>query len=365
MSSDINKRPLGNPFSTDPNNKTYPLTKNKFYELKPYESDRKMVFVDGGNQKIFGTAEYSIQLNRVYFNIFNGKKRVFSKSDIPQRIDFLSLTLQKFNEKKEEVYYETAISPIKDKFEEYLPKEKDLSFKATEQEIMVGSKADIERVASMARRFTEWSISKYIIDSEMDTNDMIVRDGSLQTALENESKYTKAALNKSKEKGVIFAGLSKTSSLPSSTGLSLISSVQRFADECGIQFKTWCYGPLFRTYKESHKAVVMAIKLNKNADRIFRFEIYEEEKMENEELLSNEILKIVSSLIPNSNDIRFAGYPYGLYDADRWARVKNEEILAYETLLKSEISKNGAWSKIVPLLKSNDSHSRLDLLNHR
>jgi len=325
-------------------------------------TDRKLVFLDGGNQKIFGTNEYSVQLNRIYFNIFMGNKRVSPKSNIPQRIEFLSLTMHKIVDGRS--YYETIFSPFKEEFRKYLPEQEDLKFEASEREITVGGRPDIERVASMSRRFAEWSISKYIIDLEMNNNDVFVRDGALQTSLHKERKYAEDSLIIAKSKNIVFAGLSKTSAIASDTGLSMISSIHRFAYESDIQYDMWCYGPIYRTQEEFYNVVVMALKLNKGADRIYRFELQEEDISKGDDGLNDKILETASLLIKNSNDIRFVGYPYGLYDADRWARVRNEEITAYEIRLKSELSKNGVWSSVDPLLKATDTHDKLDKLNH-
>ena len=358
LSLDISNRGLGDPFLSSSKCKVYPLELEKFHKIESPKVNRKMAFIDGGNQTILSTPEYSIQANRVYFNIFNGSKRILPESNIPRRIEFFSLTSLKFD--GNEFYYETTLSPDKDEFKEYLPEEEDLKFKATDREIMVGTSADIARVASMARRFAEWSLSKHIIDLELDSNDILVRDGSLQTSLTNESKYTENAFNEAKKKEVIFTGLSKTCSLPTSTGLSLIGSIQRYAEECNIQLDKWCYGPIFRANSEIHKAIVVAVKLNKSADRIFRFEIFEDNISNENNELNSEILDIVSSITQNSKDIRFPGYPYGLIDADKWARVKNEELNVFKIQLKSEISKTGVWKKLNPHIKAINGHDKLD-----
>lgn len=360
LREDIEARGLGDPTSKNPDDTTYCFVKNNFYSLNPPEVQRKMAFIDGGNQRIFRTAEYSIQINRVYFNMFNENGRVFPRSEIPTRIEFFSLTSKKTE--KGHRFYETFIFPINNEFRKYLPKNEDLCFDARNREIMVGNTADIERVASMARRFSEWELSKHIINLELDEGDVIVRDGSLQTSLPKERIYTQNAMEEAKKKKVIFSGLSKTSALSTSTGLSMISSVQRFADECKINMNTWCYGPIVQAKSETHRAVVMAVKLNKCADRPFRFEIFEDENLFNEGKLTDEMLDVVSALITNSNDFSFPGYPYGLYDADRWARVKNEEIEVYENELKSELLNQGVWKIFKILMKAVDAHDKLDEL---
>jgi len=62
----------------------------------------------------------------------------------------------------------------------------------------------------------------------------------------------------------------------------------------------------------------------------------------------------------NSKDIRLPGYPYGLIDADLWARVKNDELDGYKTRLYSELSRRGVWPQVNPLMKIVNSHEKLD-----
>lgn len=355
MSSDISKRELGDPFFNKEDYKISPLDKKNFNSILSPKKIRKIAFIDGGNQELLATPEYSIQLNRIYFNIFENNKRIQPKS-IPQRIEFLSLTSLTYDGK---VNFKTSISPLRDNFSEYLPKKEYLNVTAEEERVKEGTQAGMERVVSMARRFSEWTIAEHIIDSELESNDIIVKDGSLQTAYINENRYVNELFEKTLDKNIIFTGLSKTCRLTTDTQISLIASIQRLAEESDIKYDKWCYYPIATSKKANyeHKAVIMIVKLNKKADRAFKFEILKEQA---ENLGKNKILDIVSSVADNSNDITFPGYPYGLIDAHSWARVKNGEIESYKTQLYSEISKTGVWNIISHHIKAVDGHEKLD-----
>jgi NurA domain len=350
---------LGNPFFDRPDFKSYKLDARNFHKLNPEGNDRKMAFVDGGNQEIIHAPNFSLQVNRVYFNLFKGGQRLYPQSGIPIKMEFLSLTTSEFNEDKGEIYYETSIFPVLDEFYEYLPYERDLSFSSGVRASYYGTERyDMERIASIARRFAEWSLSKHIIDQEMDYNDILVRDGSLQISFANEDLYSEDALVGAKRGGVIFTGLSKTSHLLTDTGLSLIGAIQKLAEESKIKYGSWCYYPVADVWAPEYKAVIMVVKLNPIAQRIFRFEIRGEQA---QELKKEGILDVLSSIAENSRDVTFPGYPYGLIDADLQARIREDEVDIYETRLLSEISrKSGMLQKILPDIRAADGH---DILN--
>jgi hypothetical protein len=355
LSSDISKRKLGDPFFNKEKYLTYPLDVENFNSIFTSKKNRKIAFIDGGNQELLATPEYSIQINRIYFNIFENNKRIIPKY-IPQRIEFLSITSSTYDG---QVNFKTLISPIDDKFRKYLPQKELLEVTADEEKFIAGTQAGMERVASMARRFSEWTIAEHIIDSELESDDIIVKDGSLQTAHTNENLYVNKLLKKAEDRNIIFTGLSKTCRLTTDTQISLIASIQRLAEESKVKYDKWCYYPIAKSKKANieHKAVMMVVKLNKNADRTFRFEILKEQA---ENMGKDEILDIVASIADNSNDMTFPGYPYGLIDADSWARVKNVEMESYKIQLYSEISKMGIWKILSPHIKAVDAHEKLD-----
>lgn len=360
LSSDLSERKLGNPYFNGSEYNSCPLNKAYFHEINSAETDRKIAFVDGGNQELLPSPVYSVQLNRVYFSIFKNNKRCSRRSKIPQRIEFLSYTSSKI--KDEEVAFETKIRPIKEEYNEFLPDEADLQTTAREEKVKAGTQAGMERMASMARRFAEWKITEYIIEEELDRGDIIVRDGSLQTGHPHEYDYMKNVFQKAIDNEVIFTGLSKTCRLTTDTQTSLIASIQRLAEEAEIKYDKWCYYPVAwsKDHNLRHNAVIMVVKLNKHAHTAFRFEILKKQldEMNNDNI--QKMLDIIASIADNSRDIKVPGYPYGLIDADLWARVKNDEMEGYKTKLYSELSKIGVWPLVNPLIKIVNTHEKLD-----
>ncbi|MGZ7135708.1 MAG: DNA double-strand break repair nuclease NurA [Methanobacterium sp.] len=358
LSMDLSRRELGDPYFSDIKNYTAcPLNKRNFHPINSSTEDRKIAFVDGGNQELLPSPVYSVQLNRVYFGIFKNNKRFPIKSGMPQRIEFLSYTSSNLNDG--DISFETKIRPIKEKFRAFLPNEKDLYSNAREERVEAGTQAGMERMASMARRFAEWKITEQVMDLELEFGDIIVRDGSLQTGHQNEYKYVENVFRKAMEKNVFITGLSKTCRLATDTQVSLVDSIQRLADVSKIDYDKWCYYPVAwsKEGNREHKAVIMVVKLNKHAHTAFRFEIFKEQA----EILSDkEIFEIISCIADNSKDFKVPGYPYGLIDADLWARVKTEEMEGYKTKLYSELSRIGVWPRVNPLIKIVNTHEKLD-----
>ncbi|HOI71210.1 MAG TPA: DNA double-strand break repair nuclease NurA [Methanobacterium sp.] len=314
--------------------------------------------MDGGNQEIYPTPEYSIQLNRIYFNLFKDKKRQSIKSDIPQKIEFLSLTT--LNRDDSETFYETRLALENEEYLKYLPREKDLQTQAFDADFKLGNKALMERVSSMSRRFAEWTIAEHIIQEELEDGDIIIKDGSLQVAHANESKYVEQIFNKAKEKGVIFTGLSKTCRLTTDTGYSLIASLDKFAKNNNIQYPEWCYFPIAMSKQGAdHRAVIMVVKLNRDASTSFRFEILKDQA---DTMSTRDLMNVVSSIAEYSRDITIPGYPYGLFDAHVWARVRKEDLSNYQIILDSELAKTDVYDDFNIRIKAVSMHDRLDEL---
>jgi hypothetical protein len=332
------------------------LSSNHFKEIRKTNSDRKLAFIDGGNQELVGAPNFSIQLNRVYFNLFK-KRTIIQPSTLPNRIEFFSATYAEF--KNGQIFYETSLFPSQAGHAEYMPEPTDLSSDSMDRRLTVGmSRADIGRVASIARRFTEWSYAKQIVDYELESGDTLVMDGILRTAFEKESKYAKAAYSIAKQKNVIYTGLAKTCRLFTTTGLSLVGAIRRLASDSQIG-PAWYY-PVAYSVSPEHQANIFLVKLSDQSQRVFRFEIQADQAEELQR--TNELDGIFSELALNSNDLSFPGYPYGLVDADDNARVRFEELETYRVMLLSEISKIGSAAKFVRHMEAIDAHVALNSL---
>jgi hypothetical protein len=91
----------------------------------------------------------------------------------------------------------------------------------------------INRILDVARAFAEWQFSKHIIELELEKGDIIVRDGTLQTIVTNESKYADKVYESAIKKGVYFTAVSKTSTLFTTTGQPLFPSIKILSETSG------------------------------------------------------------------------------------------------------------------------------------
>ena len=350
------EKSLGKPYLSSHNYRAQDFNRSFFKPINIVNSRKRLAFVDGGNQELVGAPNFSIQVNRVCFNLFEGRKRIHDER-IPHKTEFFSTTFAVFKEEK--IFYDTSIFPVASAFSALVPNEDDLSFDSTDRRLMVGTaRADIARVASIARRFAEWTFARHVVENWLEEGDVLVMDGTLRTAFQNESKYSKEAFRIANSKGVVYSGFAKTSRLLTTTGLSLIGALQKLAADAKAG-PIWHYYPIAESLSPEHEASIFIVKLNENSNRIYRYEIQAEQAKRLEADLLNEVL---SQLSLNSVDASFPGYPYGLMDVDANARVRYDEVETYRIMFLSEISKMGSWQKFLRHMQADDAHTVLNSL---
>ena len=99
---------LGQPHLSGHSYRAHPFNRDFFKAIPRIESSVRLAFVDGGNCEIVGAPSFSVQLNRVYFNMFTGRERV-QPSRLRQRVQSISTTFATFRDG--EVIYDTNIFP--------------------------------------------------------------------------------------------------------------------------------------------------------------------------------------------------------------------------------------------------------------
>jgi hypothetical protein len=72
-----------------------------------------------------------------------------------------------------------------------------------------------------------------------------------------------------------------------------------------------------------------------------------------------EVDEIFYQMSKNSRDLAFPGYPYGLIDADNFARISEEEANEYKIMFLSQIAKNDKSNSFTSI-HAIDAH---DILN--
>jgi hypothetical protein len=300
------------------------ISKEHFHEIEDVSYGNKIAFVDGGNAEILKAANFSLQLIRVYYTFYKDNKRIKNK-----RYEFYILV--KSFEKDGKILYKTKT--FGDKILN------DLEFDSFDRTITQGvNRADVSFIGNVARRFAELHAASEIM-VELGKNDVIVLDGSLETKYTYETKILNELHDKSDRAGVVLCGFSKTCELLTDKGVSFAGVLSDIQPE-----GSWYYYPAAKM----NDFEIVFVKLNQKSGYIFRLDVNKKEKID-------VVLRLLKN---NSNDPVFLGYPYGLVEADRFARVSNRELGILKTKIMAKAGKE--WKNINNILKTKDSHSVLD-----
>ena len=306
---------------------------NNFHEIIRLNDDKRIAFVDGGNAEIIGSANFSLNLIRVCYVIYKNNRKIISK-----KFEIFAF-VQAINQNNE-IYYRASFfrtnNPID--FEE-------ISFSSFDHTLMIGiNRAEISNVANTLRRFTELKLAKMIADNKL--SDIIILDGNLQSTLTNENEYLNQLYEACGKNNVILAALGKTNSLFTDNG-DLLSAVLSSISK----LQSWFYHPIVEIKNTSHKAEMFFAKFHDKSRHIFRFEIFNAQKAKAEET--------IRILAGNCADPIFIGYPYGLIEADKTARIGNNE---KESLKMMFLVKLGN-KNIEKYLNSKNAHDILDRIS--
>ena len=270
-----------------------PFSVENFHPIPRGEGS--ICFVDGGNNTIFIAPGQAVHMIRLYYSLFNGT----IKEEFGRYTFILDTRYDPDDESYNVVIYDLDNSNL---FSESM---------RVEEEALGEEK--IRGIGSYVRRIGEWLLMERIADK----CDIVVRDGSLQTGEREEYIYQSRVFER--VRGIV--GISKTCSLMTTRGFSIVAAVHYLAEKHGIN-APWYYHPIAKNIS-TIQGDMFVIKLHPLADYAFRTEIYPAEIAE----------QALSMLIPLSDDPTFLGYPYGLLDADINARISDEEIKLYRGMM--------------------------------
>ena len=304
-----------------------------FHRIEKIDSGKKTAFVDGGNAEILGSANFSLNLMRACCAVYQHNKKISVK-----KFEFIAF-IQSVAENNEICYkasYFGAKNPLK--LEE-------LSFSSFDHTLMLGiNRAEISSVANAIRRFAELKLARLISDEKI--ADVIVLDGNLQSTLTNENKYLSELYESCSRNNVTLTALSKTTSLFTDNG-NLLSAVLGNISN----IPAWFYHPIAEINNSNHKAEMFFAKFHDKSRHIFRFEIFNIQKAKAQET--------INALSGNCVDPIFIGYPYGLVEADRIARVSNQEKESLKTMFLVKLRNKN----IDKYLSSANAHEILDKIS--
>ena len=108
---------------------------NYFHPVNKTEGDATLCFIDGGNMPIVDAHNFSVQLVRVYFNLFKGGNRIEPKK-LPPRIEFYAACYAVENNGK--IFYETELVPVKEEWSRFLPNNNDLNIYSFDKTLSIG-----------------------------------------------------------------------------------------------------------------------------------------------------------------------------------------------------------------------------------
>ncbi|MEM2131081.1 MAG: hypothetical protein QXR96_01025 [Candidatus Woesearchaeota archaeon] len=315
-----------------------------FFDLKPeFEKikNKKIAFVDGGICEILKSSLMGVYFNRIYYTIYQNNKRIKN-----YLVEFYSYIFPKIEEDKIllicEIFYfgEKKILYLKNNY----------NFDGFDKKISVNNKiVDIEIVANIVRRFAELNIINEI------EADYVVLDGSFDINYPDEEKILKYIIEETKKKEKIILGLSKTNQFII-RGFPLSYFLNKVANES--EKKEFIY-----YLDESDYSKVFFIKNIEQSDFCFRLDLLNGflnlNEIKNLNYLLNKKLKEIFFLLKeNSKDPIFLGYPYGLIEADMFARISNKEKEQLMIRFLSLFGKEG--KEIKKIFFMNKTHDVLD-----
>ena len=283
------------------------IRQEQFIPITASTEDKPIAFVDGGQAEIISAGNFSLHLIRTYAVVFCGLKKVKE-----YRNEFYLFTKARWMEN--DIFYESRIFSLHPKIID----EHDLLIASHDAAIRSGTeRAPITKVANMARRFAELALAA-TIEAEQ-----LVLDGTLEKTFPHEEKYLERLPKNT-------SAVAKTSALFTIGGNSPQVVLNKISPE-----GCWSYTATERT---------SFVKLHPRSGHVFRFEGDK---------------NVLGSLVSNSNDALFLGYPYGLIFADAQARVSNEEkkSLAMRFLLDK------GNKEIAAYLQSMNAHEILDRMS--
>ncbi|MBI4918649.1 DNA double-strand break repair nuclease NurA [archaeon] len=286
-------------------NKRILLSKDFFYPINETLSEKKIGFVDGGNGEIISASNFSVQLIKTYWSIYTDNKRVMHDSD-----EFVVLISLKNGRSP---FYKVQFFDRKDSF----------VFPALENNHLIKPGVIGEKV----RKIFEIKACNELIGK----CEFIVRDGDLEINY-YDKEYYEDLFETCREKNIVLAGLSKTSTILCDNGLSAGFNLSKLT-----KLSKWYY---------KNDEEIIFVKLHLKSRHVFRLDMYE---------FSEELIELLSK---NSTDLSFPGYPYALIEVDKMARVSRDELDRMKLYLLSKYEK-----ELDPHMASIDAHDRLNVIN--
>ena len=304
--------------------------KNEEKESRENEDGRKergediIAFVDGGSAEIFSSASFCFGAIRTAFAAFSGGRKKFQKI-------FESYIIAKPVGGKNTRCSAEIFEEGERLFEN---SNLDINLETKQNEISLtplDEKSGLKSAIGLIRRIAEIRTAMRAL---RDGFSIIFLDGCLDCNSMIETENMEKLFSDSEEKKGSICALSKTSEIVDVDGAPISLTLSR-----NSPYKKWfCNADSIKDsikgFKNSEKSLPNTMtffsKLNAKSKHAFRVDV-------RSSAISPE--KIFFLLAENSRDASFPGYPYGLIEADRIARISRNEQEYLRNLFSAKIGK--------------------------
>ncbi|MDA1196678.1 MAG: hypothetical protein O2779_01810 [Nanoarchaeota archaeon] len=296
----------------DPEFQPIEITKDNFHEI-PKQPEKTIAYVDGGNAELLAASNFSLQLVKVAAVTYKGKERIKTI-----HLD-CTVFIKEINSQ-----YEVTFHGIK--------KEKLIFDPYDTLLAQPNTKLDPTSVINPVRKVLEAELAA-AAEAEI-----IILDGELNP----KSQQELTALENLYLQGTVLA-IAKTNDLVTETGNAFVPVLKSFAPQTA-----WSYHPLGHSKRD-----LAILNLHHKARYAFKAERYPLSKLNWDE--------IAAALKSNASDPVFLGYPYGLIEADRIARISNQEVDYQRTKLMTKL---GSEAKLLETYATTkNAHQILDTIS--
>lgn len=326
-----------------------PFSTRYFHQILPEASEdmaeknnTQLAFIDGGNVEILTAPNFSLQFIRIYVTIYKNNRRHDSRL-------YEQYVLIYAAPGEGTMRYRVKLFPVSTG---RLPlDETSLIFDSMDPAFRVGHfRASIASMGNAVRDLLELQASRLALDA-LAPGDCLVRDGTLQATNHLQANYFADLFGAATTKGILVVGVAKTCDLVCASGKSVLAVIARLADnQEQKEQKRWYYTPLVEINNEQHPAIAAIAKFHPRSTHLFRCEVHK--------AFSASVPRIMARLAQNSRDPIFLGYPYGLIEADQFARVSHREGEYWTFRFMSQW--HHEWSAILPFVNATNAHAILD-----
>ena len=239
-------------------------------------------------------------------------------------------------------------------------------FKPTHESLRQGTSfASPSAIGGIVRRYLELHLAAELCKAI--PQGMLVLDGSLQSMYEHDDILFSSLLQAAEASSVTVLAVSKTSELRTKQGRSVLGLLNYHGPKgAWFYYPVLSYSPRYSSLspvKEREKTSqglfdVCFVKWHQASRHVFRVDLrFPSHNPSNTPSKGNsgivspdytgyiigytdQVQTALSSLLWNAADPLFPGYPYGLLEADQFARVSHQEQQYYHVILQSLLSKD-------------------------